>query len=80
MASKRRGESDSITAPLIEKDTSGNAVAQNAYPRVLGGRPLKQLELPSEFLTMPRKPRPAGTAVTPSNLSQVRAALKARKP
>lgn len=79
MMLKRRTMVGLVVGPRNGKENLGTPITQNAYPLVLGGRQMKQLELPREFLTMPRKQRQAGTVVTPSNLAQVRATLKARK-
>jgi hypothetical protein len=61
--------------------TARSRVADNDHPRLWEGEPLKQLLLPTQFLRQALKHRVAdnGKAVTPSNLSDARARMKARK-
>lgn len=81
MPSKRRDVSDLATASRLEKSTSGKRTTQNAFPRVLGGLPLQQLELPKQFIsTTKSRPAAATTTLKPSNLAVVREKLKSRKP
>lgn len=79
MALKRQAVRGLATALRNRKKTTGTSSTQNAFPIVLGGYPLKQLQLPKEFVVVPQKQSSAGTVVKPSNLAQVRAALRTRK-
>jgi hypothetical protein len=83
MALKKRTDKGFVTAPRKRKKPIETPSVQNAYPQVLGGRPLMQLEVLHEFATAfvakPHKLNPAGMAVKPSNLAKVRAKLKERK-
>lgn len=80
MSFKRRDASDFARVPASPKKTSEPRMLQNAFPRVLGGQPLQQLELPREFLSKPSEKRSTVSAtVKPSNLAEVRAKLAARK-
>jgi hypothetical protein len=60
----------------------GGRAGENLYPSVLGGQRLQQLELPKEILAAVTQNRlsAAATVIAPSNLAEVRAKLKARKP
>jgi len=80
MPSKRRNVSDLATASRLEKSTSGKRTTQNAFPRVLGGLPLQQLELPKQFISTTKSRPAATTTLKPSNLAVVREKLKSRKP
>ncbi|NHZ87469.1 hypothetical protein F2P45_00245 [Massilia sp. CCM 8733] len=66
-----------ISPPL--KNGLGTADVQNAYPRVLGGGAIRQLNLPVQFLSALTKKHPPETVVEPSNMAEVRAELTKRK-
>ncbi|NHZ66692.1 hypothetical protein [Massilia genomosp. 1] len=78
MKPKRLTKLEFVVTSPPGKDDSGTADIENAYPRVLGGRAIKQLNLPAQFLSAPTKKRPSGTVV-PSNMAEVRTILATRK-
>jgi hypothetical protein len=64
--------------------TAPEALSQveNRFPRVLKGRPLKQLDIPQALVTTIAQNRVAqrGAAAQPSSLAELRIMLKGRKP
>ena len=81
MKSKRRDTMNFATTLGSPRKRTVSHSGQNAFPLVLGGRPIQQIPLPSQFLVLRPENRQVGslTVVKPSNLAEVRAKLKARK-
>ena len=64
------------------RESSDTQIGRNGYPRLWGGASLTQLAILQRFLAAAVEHRINGVrgTVAPSNLAEVRARLKARKP
>jgi hypothetical protein len=74
MRFKPRDVSDFAASPSPEENQPEQQTIQNSFPRVLGGRPLQQLELPPKFLSAAKITGP----VKPSNFMEVRECHKTK--
>ena len=64
---------------LTPDPQKSEGVGENNQPRLWEGRQLKQLSLPAQFLQQALEHQVANKKVAPSNLSEMRARLKAKQ-
>ena len=69
-----------IKLRMVRRKSTVSPSGENAFPLILGGRPIQQLPLPRQMIGT-NESRVAGNvkAIKPSDLEEVRAKLAARK-